>query len=669
MAYIAVAHPLAYELGYLTQQGTPGKNDSVEPHYTPEQEAYLTFLQQLLQRAKENRDRAWPEFSGKTYLQYYEENEKIAHTYLEEAKNKNEKKLSTGSVESKLNTLLSHIDNLNLEPEVMAFDRNNVSVIEIGQAFTDGMVVSAEHDGDDDGGDKEKRQLRQRELLKQGTVFVQDDWICKYEAKKKLRQKYNGEFQNFAGYTEKLEKVFEGPSRQVLHGPNVYLGDMTVFSMNDQPFVFTVEQMHYQKAKELYGVFENFKYVRPGIPGTGDTEATSEVGGRTVYDTKWRLTNVKDDHVEIIKYQCPGKDEFQILINNEMMVPVGFPLSTVTPNGKINIAKQTLYVINGQFAYGKSFVSSGSVYELSQALDRMLRLFELKTRKSITPPYINTTNKVIPARVLDPGNISMGLPINALAAIGQESQGVTSSEYQIFKELQDEIEKSTVSAIFQGQAAKSGATATEVIEVQRQAKLTLGLIISACTLLEVKCGYIRLWMLLDKWLEPIGNYPNGKKRYRNISRRVAIEGAGKGERRVIPIDGELPPPEIVRALSLKDERERGYPVRRTYLNPKIVREAEITWYVVARPSEDETSAYYKIMFREMFQDLVALTQIGIIPNTDGITDEFAKVFNVDKAKFFGGKNVIPSPIPTSISGEPQSRDTNKDGVIQPQPKP
>lgn len=672
MAYLSFPQPLSYyDSRFLNPlEKPPAKDLSVEEHYDDKELSYRSYLIYRMQRAKENRDRAWPEFSGKTYLQYYEENEKIAHTYIEPVKNKNEEKLSTGTVESKLNTLLAHIDNINLKPEVLAYDRNNSSLIELGQAFTDIMQVTAEHDGDDDGGDKEKRMNRQRELMKQGTVFVQENWIKKYEVKKKLKQKYNGEFKNFAGYTEKLEKVFEGCSREVLYGPNVYLGDITAFSMNDQPYIFTVEQIDYNVAKTLYGTFENFKYVRPGIPGNSATEGVGEVGGRTVYDSKFRLTNLKDDQVEIVKYQDPTKDEYQILINNELMLPVGFPLSAVTPRGKFNITKQTLYVINNQFSYGKSFVSSGAIYELSKALDRMLRLFELKTRKSVTPPYINTTNRVIPSRVLDPGNISMGLSPQSLVPIGTESQGVTSSEYQIFKELQDEIEKSTISAVFQGQSAKSGATATEVMEVQRQARLTLGLIVSACTLLEVKCGYLRLWGLIGKWMEPIGRNSDGSNQYRTATRKMAIEKSGEGERRVIPIDGELPPPEVIRALSLQEEKQKGYPVRRMYLSPKGVREAQITWYIVAKPSEEESSAFHKVMFREMVQDAMGLLQLGAQPNVDGITDEFAKVYNVDKSKIFGGKNVIPSAL-QGMQGrtDSKSRDSNNDGFIQPQPKP
>ena len=641
MAKINFPQPTSYgQPGYLMQNPIVKAEEKIDPTPVYEEKAapYRSYLMVRLQRAKEQRDRLHPEFSNKSYYQYFEENEKIANTYLEEPADKSEKKLSTGTVEGKLTTLLSHINNLNLTPDVYAYDENNVMHRQIGTGFTDIMAVVAEHDGGDDGGDKEKRMLRQRELLKQGTVFVEESWLTKYERKKVLKKKFSGEFANFAGYSEKLEKVYEGCNRDVLYGPSVFLGDITAFQMNDQPYVFKVAQMSYEVAKTIYGQFENWKFVKPGM-GKRTPDEVSITGGGTIYDSKWRLTTLSQDQVEIITYQDQPNDEYMILINGILMVPPGFPLSAVTPSGKYNIAKQVLYVINAQFAYGKAFVSSGSIYELSRAIDRMLSLFELKTRKSINPPYINTTNRIIPARVLNPGAISMGLPPNALIPIGNESQGVTAAEYQMFKELQDNIEKATVSATFQGQNAKSGTTATEIIEIQRQAQLTLGLIISACTLLEVKISYLRLWSLIQYWMEPMTS-PDGSKKYRSATRKTSVGRAGVGERRIILTENELPKPEVVRMLSLTDEVEKKMPVRIMYMNPKTIQEAKINWYIVVQPKEEETSSYHKVLFREMLGDAMSLMQLGAQMNTEGVTDEFAKVYNIDKSKVFQTMKVV-----------------------------
>lgn len=633
-----------------SKSGNPLDEEFKDPvqELKEEQMQYQTYLEKRLTRAQEVRDRTWAEFSDKTYLQYFEQNEKIANTYLEAKKNDEDVKLSSGTIEAKLNTLLSHVDNLNLAAEVLAYDEKDVLLRSLGIAFTDILDRTAEHDGGDDGGDQEKRMLRQKELMKQGTVFVQEKWCTKHQTKKKLKGAYNGQF-NGVEWEKKLVKVFEGPERTLLYGPNVYLGDITQFSMDDQPYAFTVDTVHYDKAKEIYGSWENWQYVKKGMPPSPATLAQNAAGGRTIYDGKFRLTTLKDEQVEIIKYQDPTRDEFMIMVNGIMLLPVGFPLSSVTPGGKFNVAKQILYPINSQFAYGKSFVASGDVYELSQIIDEMLRLFVLKTRKSITPPYVNISGKVISRKSLMPGNISMGIPPNALQPIGTESQGVTAGEYQIYKEIIDRVDKSTVSPVFQGQYGKANTTATEVLEVQRQARLALGIIISACTMLEVKLGYLRLWNVIGHWFESTGSEKNEdgvvRGKYRQVSREVDIEGAGKGTRMIIPVDGNLPESKIIREMELQYEKETGYPAEFIYISPQKVKEFQGKFRVVVNPKERISSAYEKLLFRETLADALSLINLGARPNVQGLVGQFGKVYGIDHNEFFAdvGETLAATP--------------------------
>lgn len=656
--------------------GQPEEQTSEEQVRTIEQQQYQSFLEKRLRYAQETRDRKWPEFTDKTYLQFYEENEKISNTYIEAKKNDDDVKLASGTIEAKLNVLLSHIDNLNLTPEVRAFDADEKPLNDLGIAFTDILDRLAENDGGVDGGDTEKRMLRQKDLVKQGTVFVQDKWCTKRQAKKILTQKYDGTF-NFAAWETTWKKVYEGPDRVLLYGPNVYLGDITVFSMDEQPYVFTLETMNYDVAKTLFGTFDMWKHVNKGMPPTN--AATVDIGSRTIYDGKFRVTNLQENQVEVIKYQDPVRDEFQIVINGIMMLPIGFPLSAVSQGGRINIAKQVLYPINAQFAYGKSFVSSGDVYELSKVIDEMLRLFVLKTRKSITPPYLNVSGKIISRRVLAPGNISQGIPPNSLQPIGTESQGVTTGEYQVYQELLSNVDHSTIGPAFQGQQSAPGTTATEVVATQRQAKLSLGIIISACTMLEQKLTYLRIPLIIANYFEPIGEVMGSdgvaQKQYKPVSRQTTIDHAGNGVRIIIPTDGELPEKDVVRALEIQDEKETGYPSQRIYLSAKNVRNAEITWRCVVVPKEKESSATEKLMFREILNDAFALIKLGSKPNAAGLEEEFARVYSVDRNKYFASATDIQPPADMAKVAEQQagaraarnSNGPNPGGVPTPAP--
>lgn len=639
---VATSKPLSNPLDARNFSGKPVENspDTKDVIYTPEDKEYLSFIQNRLESAKRQKNYPYPEYGGKkNYYTIYNDNEKIANTMLEEKKNDDDVIVSSGTVEAKLDALLSNINNLDLSADIFAFDKENNKIQELGLALEDIISMTEELDGE--GGDEEKKMLRQRELLKQGTVFVQEEWLKLWEVKKKLTEGYDGQFKNFKKWEESYECVFEGPSRTLLYGPNVYLGNITEFFMDKQPYIFVVIHQDYKTAETKYGKFENWKHV---VKGAVPSDTVQDQ--RTIFDNKWRLTEITQDQVEIILYQDKPRDEFQIIINGVMMLPIGFPLSAVCPGGNYNITKQVFRVINHKFAYGKSFVSSGAVKELSALVDEMLKLFVLKTRKSITPAYVNTSGKVISKKVLSPGRISMGIAPDALQAIGNEGQGVTSSEYQILKELQDGIDKVTVSNQFAGQQGHAGTTATEVVELQRQAKLVLGLTIASCGLLEKKLAYLRLWNILANWFNPIdtkviqiGDVRKEVNQYRNTHTSTNIQGSGMGERYVIPTDQGIPSAEEIRKLELQMEKEKGFPVRRTYIDPEALKVAKLRWYVVINPREKETSAFYKLLFREELSDMLTLTQFGSVPNKDGLEEKFSNVYQENKSKLFSSKSI------------------------------
>lgn len=613
--------------------------EDVSQIYSPEMKGYLTTLQTRLETAKIQKNQVWPEFKGRNIYQYFDDNEKIANTHLPAKKNEDDVIVSAGTVEQKLDAVLSNIANLNLSPEVLAYDEENAQIVELGEALEDIIYDTERRDGGDGVGDKEKKLSRQRELLKQGTVFVQEEWLRKFEIKKKLKEKYNGQFKDFPadGWSESLELVFEGPSRTLLYGPNVFLGDMTEFYMENQPYIFVVIRQDYEIAKTRYGKFENWKYVQKGkIPSTS-TNSTDQ--GLTIYENRWRLTELKDNQVEIILYQDQPNDEFQIIINGVCMLPLKFPLSAVAPMGKYNIAKQVFKIIHDKFAYGGSFVGSGSVKEISALIDEMLKLFVLKERKSFTPAYINTSGRVIDKKVLSPGRISMGIEPGSLTPIaGNEVQGITAGEVGVLQKFEELLNKNTVSDQFVGQPGKSGTTATEVVQLQQQAKLTLGLTISSCSFLEEKLAYLRLWNILQNWFSPkdtkVDEAREIVKTFRSTSRDVNMDGRGYGERRVIATDGELPAAEEIRAEENAEEDRLGKPVKKVYINGKELLNAKLLWFITIIPKEQESSAVMKLMFREQLTDLAMLMKLGSRPNLDQLEEDYARIYRKSRSKIF-----------------------------------
>ena len=201
--------------------------------------------------------------------------------------------------------------------------------------------------------------------------------------------------------------------------------------------------------------------------------------------------------------------------------------------------------------------------------------------------------------------------------------------------------------------------------MQRQAKLTLGLTIAACVMLEKKLAYLRLWNILENWMNPVGTkiitmneVRQEVNRFRGTNRQVNIEGEGMGERQVILSDDEeLPSSDVIREMEKEEEKRRGVPVRKIFLKPKGLQNAKLTWYVTVQAKEKESTAFFKLLFREQLNDMLTLMQLGSVPNLEGLEDQFARIWDANRSKLFGKRNAAPELAgvsPSAIQGRANS---------------
>lgn len=621
------------------------------PDYSDGEKSQISALQIRLFKAQQARDTIHPELNDQTYIQNYENNERIANTFVKGKKFEGDIQIASGTVEQKMFSVLAEVNRLSLSPQVLAFDEDEEELASLGLAMTDVLFETAKRERDD-----EKRLIRQMELLKQGTVFVQEQWTKRWKkVKSGIDKNKIGKFQG-VDWKEQLKLAWSGPERSVLYGPGVYLGNIREIDSRKQPYVFTHKMTSYEEAKSRYGmknadgsdVWERWKYV----PRKACSRMTNIADMQNNMNRAWTLTNVGEDEVEEVHYQDKFNDEYQIFLNGVPQLPIGFPLSVISPGGEYNIDYQVYQFINPFFAYGRSFVQK--VKEQSDILDELLKLLIIKTRKSIHPPYANSSGRVISSRVLMPGRITMGIDANSLQAIGQEGQGVISSEFQMYKLLQDNIDENTVSKQFTGQQGKAGQTATETNVLQAQAQKVLSLTIFSAMNLEMKCGYLRLWNVLENYFEPYDTrYNETKKEIEEVFRRtvrkdVDLEDEGRGIRQIIPTTGELPSSQQIREEEVYEgvsdtplgtrrptRADVGLPpINKIYLNPERLKKAKITWYIDVDTREKETSNVEKLMFREELADLSLLMNMGARPKMEELQAQHALIWNRRKDKMF-----------------------------------
>lgn len=589
--------------------------DVERPSYTDDEEAYLRALQGRMTSARDVRDQSYDEWDGMDYVTQYEANERAANTFIQPKKNREDTNFQSGVVRQKLFALLSAITNLNLSGDISAYDKDGLIIQALGDAMEDIILKTNELDGDE-----EKKFLRHYELLKHGTVFVEESWEKKSKKVKKMRSEFDGKVRG-AKWSERIEDAFGHPTRSIIPGINVYLGDITKYDISDQPFIFTVDVKPYDEAEAIFGEWERWK----SVPRT--LQEFSPGGDEGGYTYGWRLLqDLRNDQVEIVRYQDKLNNEFAIVVNGVLMTPVGLPL----PYGldDYTIVQQNLEPIHAKFAYGKSLVAR--IKNKAALLDEFLRLGVLKTQKSFMPPYINLSGRMLTSRVFMPGKISHGIPKDSLIPISdKEAQGISNAELAMINEIKGSIDSETTSPVFSGQSPSGSPTATEIIELQRQAKMVLGLTVFSVSLLEWKLEWLRVKNLIANWF----------KEKRNVSVERPVEGEGIGRRIVVPTK-KVPPPEAVERVEEILSSEQGMPVRLIFFNPDKMNLAKLFWQINVRAREKKSSEVEKLLFRAEMQDAQLF---GPMLNMDYLADRFAAVWQENPQRMFKKQSELPQP--------------------------
>ncbi len=627
-----------------------GKIDIIEPpKYTDTELTYLKGLHSRLETARDARDQSHTEFDGMDYLSYFNQNQRLANTYVEPKKNKEDSNFQSGTIRTKLLALLAPIVNLDLSPDISAFDKNGFRIQSLGDAAEDIILKTDEVDNDAD-----KKFLREYELLVQGDVFVEEVWDKRSKKEKKLDGKFTGQLTEVKWKT-KLKEAFARPSRNIIPGTHVYLGDITKYNIADQPYIFTVDTMPYSEAERVFGSWERWDNVPKTLTSWN---ALTQSGD-------WTVLQIDNGYVEVVRYQDKWENEFAVLLNGVLMTPVGLPL----PWGyeDYNITQQHLEPIHSKFAYGKSLVFK--IRNKVAILDEMMKLAVLKTQKSFMPPYINISGRILSNRVFMPGKLTHGIPPNSLVPISdKETQGLTNAELVMIKEVQESINLETTSPQFQGQPAGGNPTATEIIELQRQAKQMLGLTIFAMSMLEWKLSWLRLQNLLANWFNPEDTILDDmrgeiKSKYRQVSVARPIDGEGMGMRMVVPTKEKLSPAAVMQAEDIVS-KEQGMPVRFIFINPDEVTSSKYCWQIVVRPREKRTSETEKLMFRAEFADAQVF---GPQLNMEYMQEKFASVWNENPKKMFKSPDQVQAEQMKAAGAEATDK-TLAPGVNLPSPE-
>ena len=148
--------------------------------YTDQELEYRGELMRKIELSRWTRSSSWAEWNDMNYQNNYLTNKQAANSYNEPKKNLQDTRVVTGTTEEKEMTLMSAIMNYNLEPNVEAYDQKNMPVVRLGETLEDLIRKSRQLEDYDD-----KRPLVYKELLDQGSCFVEVGWVERFKIIKK----------------------------------------------------------------------------------------------------------------------------------------------------------------------------------------------------------------------------------------------------------------------------------------------------------------------------------------------------------------------------------------------------------------------------------------------------------------------------------------------------
>ncbi|MFA5340686.1 MAG: hypothetical protein WC332_02810 [Clostridia bacterium] len=630
--------------------------------YTDKEREYDKFLREAMQTARDQRESAHDEFSGLKYAEWYEANAKARNGYREPKSNDNEVRITTGTVMEKTNSIASSLINLNLEPNIDAYDEKGGIADELGGLMADLVKKSNELE---EPAWEEKYTRIVDEYCSQGTIFT-EEVNREFRIPKKTITSLNIAELDKLKWEEGMEKYNRYCETNLLIGLNVYLGNIKEPFMQKQPFAFTRKLIPREEAKAMFGKWSRWDNVPTTLAEFSASEDSRSFNN-------WTLGGFSEKYVEELNFYDKWNNNYMKLLNGVMMFPVKkvgerystFPLECLVGVSIIPIAKADNETISN-FAYSRSVPSKNIT---DQALfDEFLRSMIIKTRQSYDPPRGNLTGQELPKNLFYPSMTWDNIDSDQIKPL-IDATGVTPSEFNMTQFVKGIIDAKSVSPIFEGKEGQKGQTATEVSIAQRQSMKNMTLAVEGLVNYIKQRTMLRIYNVINTWTLP-EKLKNGvtqlNDQYRSLTIDTELEG-GSGKR-IVKFTPNLPNPRQAAAESRVLSKIKGMRIQTDYVDPQMLKQA-INYYfrisIVPTPKED--SALKVAQFSDFVKTSLAISQVlGVPLKGTEIMRRFAILNKEDPDKVFELNQQAPMN-PMMAQGQPSPQGVN--AQLQPRQLP
>ena len=426
-----------------------------------------------------------------------------------------------------------------------------------------------------------------------------------------------------------------------------YIENIFEPDLQKQGWVIWRKVYSYSAAQAKYnGVYDNFKYVRPGV--------------QTIYDDANRQfyyvydPNMRAEDVEEIMYWNKNLDLKIVMVNRVML----------TPHDNPNPRRDKLYPfdkfgyepINSRFFYYKSLA-----FKLQHDADIVNTLYQMVidgTYLSIFKPMVNIGGEIIASDVIVPGAVTTLSDPNAdLRAINVGSD--LKAGLETLAVVERSINESSQEPLQQGQQVGGESTAYEISRLESNANTILGLFIQMISQHVKDFGKLRLGDILQYMTVPevMGVVDDAQLVYKTFFVRNA--GVGKNSR--IQFDGEMED-EISQEDYMQksydiliDEQEKDMEIYK--VNPSLYRELQYMATVSPDVQSPRSEELMRAFALEDFDRMIAQPTVFDPEETAKILLRGNPITKADPEKYLAkqapmGMNMMPQPAKALGGGGP-----------------
>lgn len=619
--------PLTPLVGAQTLAPNNQKYNVPEKEYSAAQQKYIMFRRQRMIAARDARDTLHHEWDDLGFVEHYELQLKADNQYVAPRKNATDTSINTGTIRDKDSTLVQYAMKYDFEPVAQCYGDDDEMMDEIAETGEDMLRKSFMLEQY-----RDKAKLIYRSMVTFGTALVEDAWFEHWVTEKRIGNSRSTLGSIKQEWVEEKKKIKDGCLAKLWDLRKCYFGDIRKFFMNGpqgQPFFFTVEYESYDMTKQIFGEWDNWKYVPTSVVLTPETSANA------IYSSYWTLRPISLNYCEIIRYYDPVANEYAITINGVDMLPIqekkikeqgiektlisGYPLTEISPSGLIPFAKFDLEPMH-DFAYSKSQPSKMRV--LGDIENMFFKLMLQMMKQKAKPTMGNKSGRQFGNEVTDPGQIINDVRDGDLFPVLPNYTGATAGDFSFYNMIKKELSKNSVQDSFQGiDNQGSEMTATQDLNNMKSGSLDVASMFDGIISGNQQLYWLRTYNIAKNWTKPIDieidTYKKSiENKYRTVNIPTSGENGGKASKKVVFTKNTTPPRPKGKATledSMKvhqeeiDAKNRGEgEISLVYLHPEQYRDMKLNWYYSCIPVLTETDPLSYVIFAKQIGDAMAV---------------------------------------------------------------